>query len=189
MSTETFTRKQRIENGVNVTLLKDTISAIGQDPEVARFQFRATNRWINGGHNRTKIKEFYGAKQEDTTRTQPFVLDADEPPILLGEDNGPNPVEYILTALAGCMTTTMVYKAALHGIKIEEIESTLEGDIDLQGLLELDENVRNGYENVTITFKVKSDAPAKQLEIFAKGSPVFDCICNPVPVKVRVEKK
>ena len=98
-------------------------------------------------------------------------------------------MEYVLTALVGCMTTTMVYKAALHGIKIEEIETTLEGDLDLQGFLELDESKRNGYEQINVVFNVRSDASAEQLETFVKGSPVYDCITNPVPVNVRVEKK
>lgn len=189
MSTATATLEQQIENGVNVTSFKDTIAAVQQDPEIARFQFRATNKWINGSQNRTRIKEFYGAKQEDTSRSEPFVLNADEPAVLLGEDTAPGPLDYVLTALAACTTTTLVYKAALHGIKIDEIETTLEGDIDLQGFMELDETKRRGFEGITVVYNVKSDAPAEQLETFVKGSPVYDCLTNPVPVNVRVEKK
>ena len=120
-------------NGVDVSRLSETIEAIKANPELAKFRFRARNKWIYGGHNRTEIKDFYGASKEDTSRTESFVMDADEPPILLGEDKGANPVEYVLTALAACLTTSMVYHAAARGIKIEEVESRLEGDLDLHG--------------------------------------------------------
>ncbi len=189
MNQATANPKEEIVNGVNVTQLFDTIGAVKEKPEIAKFKFKATNQWIKGGHNRTTIKEFYGACAEDTTRTEPFVLDADEPPILLGEDIGPNPVEYVLKALAGCMTTTMVYHAASRGIKIEEVESTLEGDLDLQGFLGIRKDVRKGYQNIKVSFKVKSDADTELLQQLAKNSPVFDIVSNPVPVTVTVEKK
>jgi len=118
--------EQKFVNGVNVDQLFGTIDTIKQQPEIAKFKFRATNKWVNGGHNTTTIKDFYGAGQEDTTRTTPFVLQADEPPVLLGEDKGANPVEYLLAALAGCLTTSMVYHAAAQGIKIESVESSFE---------------------------------------------------------------
>ncbi|HJT82805.1 MAG TPA: OsmC family protein [Chthoniobacterales bacterium] len=174
-------------NGVHVARLKKTIRALQKQPVLAEFRFRATNKWISGGHNRTQVQNFYGVCQEGR-REKPFRLDADEPPVLLGQDKGPNPVEYVLTALASCMTTTLVYKAALHGVRVDEVESRLEGEIDLQGLLETDRRVRNGYRNVSITFRVKSDASAEQLETWAKGSPVFDVVSNPVPVHLRIEK-
>lgn len=189
MTQATSTEHEKIVNGVNVTKLLDTIGAVKGNPEIAKFQFRATNQWIKGGHNRTTIKEFYGACQEDTTRTEPFVLDADEPPILLGEDLGPNPVEYVLKALAGCMTTTLVYHAASRGIVVEEVESTLEGDLDLQGFLGIKKDVRKGFQNIKVSFKVKSDGDTQLLEQLAKNSPVFDIVTNPVPVSVTVEKK
>lgn len=176
-------------NGVNVTRMGETIDTVKKDPKIAKFQFRAKNHWISGGHNRTTIHGFYGAGAEDTVRTQPFVLDADEPPVLLGEDKGPNPVEYALTALISCMTTTMVYHAAAQGIKIEEVESTLEGDLDLQGFLGLRADIRKGYENITVHFKVKSDASPEVLAALARKSPVFDVITNPVPVSVSVTMK
>jgi uncharacterized OsmC-like protein len=181
------TKEMTIVNGVNVTALGEVIEAIKGEPKVAQFQFRARNRWINGGHNRSKIKGFYGACQEDETRTEPFVLDNAEPAVLLGEDQGANPVEYVLHALAGCMTTTMVYHAAARGINIESVESELEGDLDLHGFLCMDENVRKGYENVRITFKVKSDASPEELADLARISPVFDIVSNPVPVDVKVQ--
>lgn len=174
-------------NGVNVEQLGANISAIQGNTELAKFQFRATNTWINGGHNRTTIKEFYGVGQEDTTRTEPFVLDADEPPVLLGEDHGANPVEFVLHALASCMTTSMVYHAAVQGIKIDAVESRLEGDLDIQGVLGLSPDVRPGYQNLRVYFTVKSDAPAETLRELTKFSPVFDMMTNPVPVAISVQ--
>ncbi len=173
-------------NGVNVEQLGANISAIQNNTGLAKFQFRATNSWINGGHNRTTIKEFYGVGKEDTTRTEPFVLDADEPPVLLGEDHGANPVEFVLHALASCLTTSMVYHAAARGIKIDSIESRLEGDLDLRGFLGLSKDVRPGYENLKVQFVVKSDAPAETLRELTKHSPVFDIVTNPVPVDINV---
>ncbi|HEX2492061.1 MAG TPA: OsmC family protein, partial [Blastocatellia bacterium] len=120
-------------NGVNVDQLFSTINAIKENPGLAKFKFRAKNQWINGGQNRTNIKDFYGAGQEDATRKQTFVFDNDEPEVLLGHDNGANPVEFVLHALAGCLTTSLVYHAAAQGIKIESVESKFEGDLDLRG--------------------------------------------------------
>ncbi|HWP60275.1 MAG TPA: OsmC family protein [Candidatus Acidoferrales bacterium] len=181
--------QEKTINGVNVERLEGTVAAIKDKPAIAKFRFRATNKWITGGHNQTYIQGFYGACQEDATRSKPFVLDADEPPILLGEDHGANPVEYVLTALAGCLTTSLVYHAAANGIRIDEVESSLEGDLDLHGFLGLSGQIRNGYENVRVTMKVKSDAPAEKLAEFTRRSPVLDIVSNPVPVTVRVEKK
>jgi uncharacterized OsmC-like protein len=186
MKTETVNIHDTIVNGVNVTRMGETITTVKNDPKIAKFQFRAQNKWIVGGHNQTTIHGFYGAGAEDTNRSKPFILDADEPPVLLGEDKGPNPVEYVLTALISCMTTTMVYHAAAQGIRIEAIESTLEGNLDLQGFLGLREDIRKGYENITIHFKVKSDASPETLAALAKNSPVYDVVTNPVPVSVSV---
>jgi uncharacterized OsmC-like protein len=183
--------EQNIVNGVNVDQLFETINVIKDQPDIAKFRFRASNKWVNGGHNRTSIKDFYGAGQEDRSRTEPFVLDADEPPVLLGTDQGANPVEYVLTALAGCLTTSLIYHAAAQGIKIDEVESRFEGDLDLRGFLGLSENVRNGYQNIRVTFTIKSDAPKEKLEELVKlaqqRSPVFDIVSNPVPVSVGLE--
>lgn len=176
-----------ITNGVNVTALFETISAIKGNPEIARFQFRARNRWIDGGHNRSQVKEFYGACQEDQTRTEPFVMDSGEPPVLLGTDTGPNPVEYVLHALAGCLTTTMVYHAAARGIRIEAVHSELEGDLDIRGFLGLSDKVRKGYHDVRVRMRVKSDATPEQLAQLAKYSPVYDIVSNSLPVEVMVE--
>lgn len=177
-------------NGVNVTKLGNTVEVIKENAEVAKFQFRATNKWINGGHNRTSIKDFYGACQEDTSRKEAFVLDIDNPEVLLGEDKGANPPEYLLSALAACMTTTMVYKAAAHGIKLDGVESSIEGNIDLRGVLELADDVRPGFQDIRITFRVKTDASPEQLKVLeglCKTAPVFDVVTNPVPVTVNLE--
>lgn len=184
--------KEKIVNGVNVEKLFETVGVIKDNPSISKFKFRANNRWVNGGHNRTTINEFYGACQTHS-RSKPFMFEKDEPPILLGEDRGANPVEYALAALAGCLTTSLVYHAATMGIKIDQVESTLEGDLDLHGFLGLSENVRNGYENIQVTFKIKADAPEEKLrelvELAQKRSPVFDIISHPTPVHVRLEEK
>jgi uncharacterized OsmC-like protein len=180
---------QNIVNGVNVENLLTSIYAFKQQPALAKFKFRATNKWITGGHNRSRIKEFYGAGQEDSQRTQTFVLDADEPALLHSGDRGANPAEFVLHALAACLTTSMVYHAAARGIRIEELDSKVEGDIDVRGFTGAESSVRKGYQNIRVTMRCKSDATAEQLEELSKFSPVWDTIQNPVPVTVRVEKK
>jgi uncharacterized OsmC-like protein len=176
-----------IVNGVDVGRMGETMEAVRRTPSLATFRFRAANQWIDGGHNRSTIKGFYGAGQEDTTRTKPFELDADEPPVLLGKDQGANPVEFVLHALAACLTTSLVYHAAARGIHIESIESKLEGDLDLQGFLGLSDQVRRGYQQIRANFTIKSDAPTKDLEELTKFSPVFDVVSNPVPVSIKIE--
>lgn len=178
-------------NGVNVDKLFETVGVIKDKAEIAKFNFKATNRWVNGGENKTTVDKFYGACQTHA-RKKPFEFVKDEPPVLLGEDHGANPVEYALAALAGCLTTSLVYHAAAKGIKIDEVESTLEGDLDLHGFLGLDEKIRNGYESINVKFKIKSDAPEEKLEelvqLAKKRSPVCDIISNPTPVNVTLEK-
>lgn len=176
-------------NGVAVSALNDTIEAIKEEPKIADFRFKLKNRWIDGSLNRSEIKEFYGACKWDDQRKVPFVYENDEAPALLGQDTAPNPVEYLLHALAGCMTTTMVYHAAAKGIKIDEIESEFEGELDLHGFLKLDSSVRNGFKVIHARFKVKSSASAEQLKELATQSPVYDMIANPVPVALTVEIK
>ena len=178
-----------ILNGVDVDRLTETIEHITAEPTLARFQFRARNQWIDGGHNRTTIKGFYGAGREDTSRTEPFVLDADEPPLLLGGNAGPNAGEYLLQALAACLTGTIVYHAAARGIVLEGLESTIEGDADLQGFLGLDEAVRPGFQQIRVTFKATGDFDDDELAELARltsYSPVRDTVSNPVPVAIEV---
>jgi uncharacterized OsmC-like protein len=185
-------KKSTTINGVNVEELFKTVDAVKKTAAIAKFRFRADNTWIEGGHNRTSIRNFFGAGEEDTSRKTPFIMDADEPKVLLGTDRGANPVEYVLTALAGCLTTSLVYHAAARGIAVEEVESHLEGDLDLRGFLGISEEVRNGYENIRVTFKIKADATEEQLrelvQLAQKRSPVFDIVSHPVPVSVELKK-
>ncbi len=176
-----------MRNGVDVTALSETVEAVKADPAIGEFRFRAANKWLGGGHNRTTIQGFFGAGQEDATRTKPFVLDADEPPVLLGADAGANPVEFVLHALAACMTTTMAYHAAARGIEIEAIDSRLEGDLDLRGFLDLAKDVRKGYREVRVTMRVKSKAAPAVLAELVRFSPVHDIVSNSLPVKVEIE--
>jgi uncharacterized OsmC-like protein len=189
----TTTAKAGIVNGIDVDRLVGTIDAIGQRPELAAFRFRATNRWIQGGHNQSTVKGFYGAGQEDASRREAFHLDNDEPDVLLGTDRGANPVEQVLHALAGCLTTSLVYHAAARGVRLAEVESELEGDLDLRGFLGMSGEVRNGYRSVRVRFRVKADATAAEIDELVRlaqaRSPVFDIVSHPVPVSVTAEKK
>ncbi|MGC1133657.1 MAG: OsmC family protein [Nitrososphaeraceae archaeon] len=184
-------QSEKIVNGVSVTQLFGTINAITENPAISKFNFRAKGRWINGGHNQTTINDFDGACQTHT-RSQPFVFDKDEPPVLLGTDQGANPVEYALAALNGCLTTSLIYHAAAQDVKIDEVESTLSGDLDLQGFLGMSEKVRNGYEKIRVNFKVKSDAPSEKIrelvDLAQKRSPVFDIVSNPTTVEVSLQE-
>lgn len=166
-----------------------TIEKVKNEPALGASKFRVKNRWMTGGHNRSEAKGFYTAGREDDTRTRPHVMDADEPSILAGTDKGANPVEHVLHALASCLTTSMVYHAATRGIEIEELESTLEGDLDVRGLMGLAADVRKGYQHIRVNFKVKSNATAQELKALCEYSPVFDTIRNPVAVTINLEKK
>jgi uncharacterized OsmC-like protein len=187
----TTTTESAIRNGVDTQQLFGTLDAVKADPSLARFQFRAHNRWIDGAHNRSTIRDFYAAKQEDTSRSSEFTLDAGEPAILLGTDTGPNPAEYLLHALAACLTTSLVYVAAARGVHLTEVESTLEGDMDVQGALGLSDGYRNGFEQIRVSFKVKGNAPEEKLrEVVARAqqrSAVFDMVSNGVPVTVEMQ--
>lgn len=185
----TATKTVRI-NGFDLNDIVSTVEAIQTDPSIAKFEFRAHNKWIQGGHNRSTIQGFYGGGQEDLSRKKPFVLDNSEPPILLGNNEGANPVEYILHGLAGCMTTTMVLHAAANNIQLESVESWLEGDLDVQGFLGLNDKVRNGYQQIRVTFTIKGDLKEEEkqkLESFVRMSPVYDIVTNKVPVVVKLQ--
>jgi len=181
----------KMVNGVNVDNLFTTIDAIKAAPSIAKFNFRIENRWEGAGQNRSAVNTFHGAGQE-ISRQKSFILHADEPPVLLGDDSAANPIEYLLHSLAACLTTSMVYHAAARGIEIEEVESSFEGDIDLHGFLDLDPKVRKGYQGIRATFKVKADVPDERLqEIVELGtghSPVFDSLTKGVPVAVKAER-
>ena len=175
-------------NGVNLGQLSKTIAAIRAQPDLAKFNFRLSNDWIKGGHNRSFIRGFYGTGQEDTTRRQTFVYDNDEPEVLLGMDQAPNPAEFVLHALAGCLTTSLIYHAAARGYEIKRASCELEGDLDLRGFLGVEPFVRNGYKEIRAKFLIEGNFSEEQKEEILKlapaFSPVFDIIKNAVPVKV-----
>ena len=193
MTTQTAEKVQeKLVNGVAVGKLYDTIEAVKQEPAIAKFNFRVRNKWINGGHNHTTIKDFYGAK-EVHRHDAPFELDADEPPLLLGTDKGPNPVEYLLKGLAGCLTTSLVYHAAAKGIEIRAVESRLEGDLDLQGFLGISPEVPVGYGQIRVYFKIDADISEdekQELILMAqKYSPVFNTVSHQTPVAVELDRQ
>ena len=178
----------RIINGVNVDQLFGTLDAVKAQPSLATFQFRARNRWIDGAHNQSTIQDFYGAGQEDESRTEPFVIDAGEPAVLVGNDTGANPAELLLHALAACLTTSLVYAASARGVHLTAVESTVEGDLDALGALGLNDEVRNGFQQIRVSFRVSGDATDEQLreivENAQRRSVVFDSVTNGVPVAV-----
>jgi len=176
-------------NGVDTATLFATLDAVRATPQIGTFQFRATNRWISGTHNQSTLHGFYGAMQE-MEHQQPFVFDADHPAVLVGADHGPTPVEFLLHALAACLTAGIANIAAARGVNLESVESTVEGDIDLNGILGLSDDVRNGYEQIRISFKLRGDDPeklAKVVEQSRKRSAVFDVLTNGAPVAISVD--
>lgn len=183
--------QSNLPNGVDVDKLLATIDAIKANPDLANFQFRAETEWKSGGHSRTQIQSFHGAGAEDTSRSNPFAVEADEPPVLLGSNAGPNAVEIVLAGLASCLAVGFAYNAAARGIRIEELTLRLAGNVDLHGFLGLSEAVRPGYRDIRVTCRVKSDASREQLvelcEHVQKTSPVLDIIRNPVGVSVVLE--
>ena len=182
-------KKDSVVNGINLEQLFGTIDLIKERPEIAEFKFRATNRWVNGTQSHATVRDFYGALKEDTSRS-PVVFDMDEPPMLLGRNQGTNPVEYLLVALSGCLTTALVAQAAVKGINIEKLESSYEGDIDLRGFLGLSEEVPVGYQSIRVSFKIDadvSDEQKKEMILMAqKYSPVFNSIAKSTPVAVQL---
>ena len=178
-------------NGVEVSRLTDTVQAVSSNPSLAAFQFRLQNRWIDCGQNQSEVQPFFGCGQEIAHR-EPMTLVADEPGILLGQDKGANPAEYLLHALAACVTTSMIYHAAARGIVIDAVESSIEGDADVRGFLDLDPNVRKGFQKIRMNIRIKSNVPDDQLrELGLLGpmySPVFDTITNGVSVAVQSER-
>lgn len=187
--TTTMTKQRMPLNGVDVPTLFATINAVREHPELARFQFRVTNRWVNGTNSQSRIETFAGAGAEQTHVT-PFQYDADHPQVLVGLDRGPTPVEFLLHALVSCLTAGIGNIAAARGITLTEVESTVTGNIDLRGLLGISDEVRNGYENIRVDFRIKGDAPPEKLrqvvEQSRARSAVFDIVTNGVPVELNV---
>jgi uncharacterized OsmC-like protein len=177
-------------NGVDTATLFATLDAVREAPEAARFQFRAHNEWVSGTHNRSTISGYFGVGEE-RSHERTFVFDADHPAVLVGQDHGPTPVEFVLHALAACLTAGLATIAAARRVKLTEVRSTITGDIDLNGVLGLDPDVRNGYERITVHFTIKGDAPAEKLrEIVEQSrarSAVYDVITNGVPVSIEVD--
>jgi len=157
-------KTEKSSKGVDLEALVATVGAVKAEPSLARFRFRAHNRWIAGAHSKTTIQGFYGTGKEDSSRKSPFVLEGDEPPVLLGGDAGPNAVEAVLHALASCLLVGFVYNAAARGIGIDSLEIDLEGDLDLRGFLGLAKNVRPGYEGIRASCRAKSPATEKELQ-------------------------
>jgi len=188
MSTTSSTRPAL--NGVDTPTLFATLDAVKASPEIAKFQFRAANRWQSGTHNRSTIRGFFGAGQEDTSRTADFTFDADHPAVLVGNNNGPTPVEFLLHAIAACLTAGIANIAAARGVALREVSSTVEGDIDLLGILGLSDEVRNGYQAIRVSFQISGDAPEEVLRGLVDQSrarsAVYDVLTNGVPVSVEV---
>lgn len=187
-----MSKTTNIINGVNVDQLVGTIEAIKSDAEIAKFQFRAKTKWVNGGHAITTIQNFYGAKAEDSSRSKPLIMEGDEPAVLLGEDHGANAVEAVLHALGSCLSVGFAFNAAAMGISISSLEFSLEGNIDLHAFLGLSETSRAGYEDIKVKVRIKADAPKEKLDELCsyvqKTSPVLDILRNPVSVAIELEK-
>lgn len=183
--TESSTR-----NGVDVSTLFATIDAVREQPEAAQFRFRVQNRWVSGTNSIGTIGGFFGVGAEQE-REQSYVVEADHPKVLVGQDRGPTPAEYVLAALAACLTAGIGNIAAARGVELTEVESTVEGDIDLQGILGLSQDVRNGYEHIRASFKIRGNAPEATLREIVdqsrRRSAVFDVLTNRVPVSVDVD--
>ena len=182
-TTNTAEQTNALINGVDVNQLMNVIGEIEADQNYAKFQFRATNQWINGSLSRSRIKGFFAGNAEDNTRDDAFTLDADEPLIAAGQDSAPNSMEYVLHALATCLTGTQVYHAAVNGIGIDSVESSYAGDMDVRGLFGLSDGVRKGFSNVTVDMRVKSKAGVDELTELAMFSPVFEMVSKSLPVE------
>jgi uncharacterized OsmC-like protein len=174
-------------NGVDTPMLLATIGAVGAQPELAQFRFRATNSWMTGTHSRTTMTTFSGAGAEHMHKHS-YYGEGDHPTVLCGADNAPTPVEWVLHALATCLTAGIANIAAARGVTLTKVESMLEGDIDLRGILGLSDEVRNGFEAVRVTFIVEGDAPRAKLDEIVRQararSAVFDIITNGIPVSI-----
>jgi len=177
-------------NGVDTATLFATLDAVKEAPEAAQFQFRARNDWVSGTHNRSTIGDFFGVGEE-RSHERTWIFDADHPAVLVGQDNGPTPVEFVLHALAACLTAGLANIAAARGVKLTEVRSSVEGDIDLNGILGLDPQARNGYQQIRVRFTVKGHAPAEKLRELVEQSrarsAVYDIITNQVPVAIDVD--
>jgi uncharacterized OsmC-like protein len=187
----TTTTTAPIRNGIDTAQMYGTLDAVKADPTLAPFEFRVRNRWISGTHSRSTIHDFWGAGAEDSSRDAPFEVEASEPPVLLGHNEAPNPAEFLLHALAGCLTLTLVNVAAARKVTLTEVSSTLVGVLDARGALGLDDGYRNGFSQIRVSFSVKGEAPPEKLqEIVERAqarSVVYDMVTHGVPVAVQAE--
>jgi uncharacterized OsmC-like protein len=187
MNAKTTTMKQEL-NGVDLQGLTQLIETAGDQPVLAEAQWRASNEWLGGSHNRSSMQGFSALGREDESRTEPFLADADEPPVLLGQNLGANPVEYVLTALLGCLTTTLVYFGAAEGIELKSVRSRVEADMNIRGMFGLDPEVRNGFRDVRVSLEIEADAPRERIEALVQTarerSVVLDILTQPTPVSV-----
>lgn len=184
---DTIMKETTTLNGINTTQLQETVIAIKDQPSIAAFQFRAKGEWQDGTMSRTTIGDFYGAGQEHH-RAEPFEYVIDEAPVLLGNDKGPNPGEFLLQALAGCVTTTFILHASARGIYVKEVSTTVLGNADLRGVLDLDKSVTPAFTEIRLKMNVRSDHPAEEIneliEFATQRSPVFQSLSRPIPVRL-----
>jgi uncharacterized OsmC-like protein len=177
-------------NGVDTPALLATIGLVAGQPPLAKFQFRGENQWLNGTHSRTTMASFFGAGAEQCHRAV-FTADGDHPAVLCGADHGPTPVEWVLHALASCLTAGIGNIAAARGVTLRHVRSTVEGDIDLRGILGLSDDVRNGFSRIRVAFEIAGDAPPEKLrriiEQSCERSAVFDMLTNGLPVAVEIK--
>src|SRR3954454_10431604 len=158
------TTPSTLRNGIDTGQVYATLDALKAQPAAARFEFRVQNLWIDGTHSRSSIHGFWGAGAEDSSRTEPFLVDADEPPVLFGHNEAPNPAEYLLHALAGCLTLTIVNVAAARKVQLHQVTSTLTGVLDARGATGLDDGSRNGFERIEVSFSIRGNATDEKLQ-------------------------
>ena len=184
------TKKHKI-NGIRTDELNFTMDDLKNNADAGKYKFRAVNKWLKGARCETVIKDFWADGHKDTSRHSSHVLYADEPTTLLGHDKAANATEILLHALGSCLNASFIFQATAQGIKIDSLEFELEGLLDLRGFLGIDESVRNGFQSIQITCRVKSDAPVEKLqelcEYAQKRSPVFDIVTHETPVTVQLE--
>lgn len=183
------TAEKQVDNGVNVDALLGAREALSKTPEGAKFNWRASCKWMNGTHSRTDVKGFYGLGQEQSHKTQ-FTFDVDHPEVFASEDKGATPVEMVLTGLAGCLTAGVAAVAQMRKIQLRSVTATIEGGMDIQGILGIDEDVRNGFDGIKVKFHIDADATREEIEALVaqsqKRSAVFDIVANPTNVSVSV---
>lgn len=187
-----MTDNSSLLNGVDSARLADAVGAIQDNPKLAQCEFRTVTHWVSGAHARTHVQGFYGMGQEDTSRATPFLIESDEPPVLLGTNKGPNPVELLLTGLAACITVGLTYNAAVRGLPIEQLTIELRGTIDLQGFMALSDSVRPGFQGITVHCHVKSPASDEDIQALLEHvkhvSPVYNTVSEPTPVELTFQR-